>query len=290
MTFGSVNGSYLILKQRLAVHVGGDAIADITVQPPPTSNDELSFLRLVAWAYTLIHEAGRVPLNFLKELPPLSAYGPILPYIRGLRTWISHNLSLAKDSDLKTISIAFTWFKRTCGVGTPASSTQWQACFSGLCTDLSALLSGAIAGCDALDSEDDGPRLVEELKKRLQRNWDAYRFDSYVEGAKKKLGYGGIDTVIFRQRHLESWRKIVAIAEDGSIDRLLALRIEADMLELMADALPITAQELLEKARFTEPGQLVTAMLLLRRFAPQNASLSEILPAVLSNYSASGCV
>ncbi len=287
MTFGSVNGAYLTLKQRLAVHVGGDAIGEITVQPPPNSNDELSFLRLVSWAYTLIHEAGRVALNFLKELPPSSSYEPILPHVRGLRTWISHNLSLAKDSDRKAIAAAFGWFRRTCGVGTPASPEQWQACFSGLCTELTILLNAAIRACDSLDSRDDGARLTQELNKRLQRNWDAYRFDSYVETAKRRLGYGGLNTVVFRQRHLDNWRKIVAIAEDGAIDRLLALRIEADLLLLMGDALPVTTSEILEKARFTDPAQLGAAMMLMRRLSSPGLSLSETLGAVLSEYLAS---
>lgn len=264
MTFGTVHGNYLSLKKRLTIHIGPTALAEITVEPPRGADDELSFIRLVSWAYVLIHENGKVPLNFLKQLPPLDKFGKLLPHVRGLRTLMSHNLSFDKSADVATMQTAISWFKRTCGSGTPTNSEQWGRCFSQLCNDLSALMSGAISACDNLDSVDDGPRLVADLKTRINLQWDAYLFDSYVEKASERLGFLGIDVVTFRSSHLDSWRKVVATSEDDSRSRLVTLRVEADLLNFMAGALPFTSDELQQHLNLNGPAELAAAMLMIR--------------------------
>ena len=242
MNFGALSAKYLQLRQRLAIHFGPTALADITIPPPSGSSDELSFIRLVGWVYVLLQETGKVPLNFLKQLPPISSSEKILPEVERLRTWSSHNLYLSKDNDLKTLKIAQGWFKRCCGVGTPNSENHWDACFSKLCADTLGLLTNAIEACDALDSDVDGSRLIADLQRRLNRNWEAYRFDTYVQSAVAQLGFSGFDLVSFRKRHLDNWRALVMSSEETGVDRLLTLRIESDVLRTMADALPSTAQ------------------------------------------------
>ena len=44
---------FLQLRRRLAVYAGQGALPDITIDPPRGTSDELSFLRMVAWAYVL---------------------------------------------------------------------------------------------------------------------------------------------------------------------------------------------------------------------------------------------
>lgn len=264
MTFGGLSSNYLALRKRLSVYFDPHILAEITVEPPKGTRDELSFIRLVAWGYVLIYETGKIPLSFLKQLPPLDEHGKLLPYVRGLRTWTSHNLFFDKNHDLSTIREAVMWFKRTCGTGTPATAVHWGKCFEQLCQDLSSLLTKAISACDALHSEYDGPRLIEELKGRLDRHWDAYQFDSYVENARTRLGYSGLDIVAFRTKHLDSWRKIVAISEDGAIDRQLNLRIESDLLNTMAYALPLTSQELLKQFKLYGAPEITVVMLIMR--------------------------
>lgn len=281
MSFGTVMSSYTMLKKRLSILVESQVLADITVETPKGTDDELSFIRLVSWAYVLIHESGKVPLDFLKQLPPLNESGRVLPYVRVLRTWTSHNLSLDKTTDLKTMKEAVTWFRRTCGVGSPADPNQWGKCFSQLCDDLSSLLAGAVSACDNLEVETDGARLVQELKSRIDRQWEAYRFDSYVSNAIDLLGFTGIDVVAFRKRHLDSWRKVVSVAQDSDIDRLISLRIEADLLKMMADALPISAKELSNKLVFTEPDDLAAAMFVIQAQRTEGgSSLPELLKLI----------
>ncbi|SEK73205.1 hypothetical protein SAMN05444354_102192 [Stigmatella aurantiaca] len=278
MTFGAISVKHIQLRQRLAVHIGSNVLPDITILPPAGTDDELSFIRLVGWAYVLLQETGKVPLNFLKELPPMSSSDKLLPQVERLRTWTSHNLYFSKDHDLKILRGAQAWFKQYCGTGTPHSPVHWEACFNQLSGDVLAVLTGAISACDALDSEIDGPRLVESLQLRLNRNWEAFRFDAYVHKAMTQLGFQGIDVVSFRKRHLDSWRKLVATTEDFAIERLLTCRIESDVLALMADALPVNAQELLVNLGLKTPIDVAAAMLIIRQ---QRSSESLDLPSLL---------
>lgn len=278
MNFSSVQGQYASLKRRLVVHFDAGALADITVDVPRGENDELSFLRLVAWAYVAINETGKVPLGFLKELPPLSNYGPLLPHVHALRTWMSHNLSFTKERDLGTLKNATSWFISTCGKGTPSTSQDWEKCFTTLCGELSALFSNAVDACDAFSSDTDGPPLIDELKKRIDRKWEAYRFDQYVLDAAARLGYSGLDAVSIRQRHLDQWRQVVAAAEDQSIDRLLTLAVEASLLRFMGDALPLTSQEMLKQITCDHPTKLAAVMLIILQQSP-DVGLTDIINA-----------
>ncbi|QAT84798.1 hypothetical protein EJ065_3234 [Corallococcus coralloides] len=278
MTFGALSAKYLSLRQRLAVHLGPEALLDISIPPPVGTEDELSFIRLVGWTYVLLQETGRVPLNFLKELPPINHPAKLLPEVEKLRTWASHNLHTAKEQDLATLKAAQAWFRKQCGTASPNSPTHWNACFTQLSHDVLNLLTNAISACDALDSEIDGPQLVDSLKSRIERNWEAYRFDKFVNDVTSRFGYTGIEAVSLRKRHLDGWRKVVATADTNSIESLLTLRIEADVLTLMSSALPVSAQELLTQMKFTTPAQLATCMIILKQHSPlPTASISELM-------------
>jgi hypothetical protein len=137
----------------------------------------------------------------------------------------------------------------------------------------------ALSACDALGAPEDGPRLLEELKRRVQRDWEAYRFDPIVVEAAARLGFDGLDVVGFRGRHLDSWRKVVAVADDGAIQPLLERRIEKDLLDLMGGALPLSAREFLERVPQWTPAELGALMLALRSAGLAKATVADLLAA-----------
>lgn len=263
MNFSALQETHRQLRLRLRVHAGGQAFTEATVSLPTAEDDEISFIRLVVWAYVLFQETGRVSLRFLKELPPFSN-SEFPPEIVFLRTWATHNLLPEKESDNTKLKLAWGWLKQACGSSTPSKPADWSACFSHLCDSVGTVLISALAACDSLDSPVDGPRLRTELKKRLERNWDAYRFDEYVVSAAARLGFDGIEPVAFRARYLDAWRKVVAVADDASIERLLNQRIEKDLLDMMNGALPTTSREIFEKLALEDPRELGILMLALR--------------------------
>jgi hypothetical protein len=278
VNFVDAQGSYLKLQQRLAIAMGEPVLLEVKVDPPRGDADELSFQKVVAWAYIVLHETGRIPLNFLKELPPFSQFGALLPHVRDLRTWISHNLALDKAGDRSTLGNAFLWLRTVCGTTNPKSQEDWRKCISALCRDLSNTLDLSIASSENLLSKEDGPRLVEEFRKRLSANWDAYKFDPYVDKSRKLFGYMGLDVVEFRKRHLTAWRSVVEAAEPSKRDELLTLRIEADLLSQMANALPWPAAKALARVKLNSGAELAGAMLLIRRAAEENrADIARVL-------------
>lgn len=286
MTFGAVEEAYRQLRLRLQVQVGGGACAEITVAHPERANDELSFLRLVTWSYVLVQEAARVSLRFLKELPPF-APGELLPEVAYLRTWAAHNLLPEKDSDSKKLRLAWAWLREACGVDRPRTEAEWGACFARLCGVVGEVLGNAIRACEAFDRQEDGPRLVTELKMRVDKNWDAYHFDSFVTAAATRFGYAGLDAVQFRRRHLDSWRRVVASASEDAPERLIVRRIEADLLDLMNDALPAEAREFVARLKLEDTRELTAFLLAVRRRCATRDELGALLEQVARELSAS---
>jgi hypothetical protein len=230
----------------------------------------LSFQKVVAWSYVVLFETGKISINFLKELPPVNQFGALLPHVRDLRTWISHNLALDKPADRKTLANALLWLRNTCGTTNPKSAEHWRKCNGALSSEITGTLESALLASDNLFSPEDGPRLVEELRKRLSGNWEAYLFDQYAAEAAKLLGYTAIDVVAFRKRYLSNWRSVVESADPARREELLRLRIEADMLTEMANALPLAAAQALARAKLNAGAELGAAMLLIRQAARNN--------------------
>ncbi|MES2298968.1 MAG: hypothetical protein V4582_18120 [Pseudomonadota bacterium] len=242
MSFAPISSDFLVLRKRLLLAIGANAMTDITIAQPTGDDEELSFIRLVAWAYVLLHESGKISLNFLRRLPPWQG-GELLPYVRALRTWTSHNLSFDREVDVQTMRISVQWFAAACGVGTPTNAVHWKKCFEKLSTDLHSVIKSAILTCDLFDDPVDGNNLKKELQEKLDRNWDAHKFDRYAEAVFERLGYSGFDVVAFRNRHLNNWRQIVSASTPDQIDRNLTIRIESDILRSLMDALPVSIEE-----------------------------------------------
>ncbi len=244
MSFSRAQVAYLQLRRRLTACVSEGVLPDITIEPPKNPVDELAFLRLVAWSYTVLHETAKLSLGVLRHLPPLrDRSGPLLPHVRALRTWTSHNLAFNSKSDVVTIRSAIAWFRANCGTGTPSTNEHWSQCFDVLSSDIASLLEQAVNACDAFEDPIDGKGLKEEFERRLERNWEGFRFDAFVEAACKLLGYAGVDVVSFRNKQLRAWREVVELSEPDAICTNLTKRVEADLLHLMGEAAPLTGEE-----------------------------------------------
>lgn len=266
MTFATLHSHFITLRRRLAVHVK-PALAEITVDAPRGDADELSFMRLVAWSYIVLNESARIPLGFLKALPPWSTAAALLPHVGALRTAMSHNLAFDSARDVKTMRAASDWYSKSCGVGSPVSDGHWKACFDALISELSQVLSLAIQACDQLADPIDGSRLVIELQLRLDRDWPGYVFDSYVDRAVENFGYG-LNAVEVRGLHLATWRKVVTTAKEDRIEQVLTQRIEADILDYMCNALPASADEIAKLLRYEDQAALAAALMALRASGP----------------------
>ena len=264
MTPSDLNNLYEKLRQRVSIHVP-DCCAHISVRLPSDFNDELAFYLLVIWAYALLNEAAKTPIKYLTNLPPLRRDDDSLRNdVSSLRTYVVHNLNIEKKRDRKTYESSHRWFKNACGQGTPLETSHYQSCCRVLAENLETTLNGAIQACDLLDDEQDQKRLVGDLQKAIDSEWDAHLFDPFVEKCASRLGNPALDLLAIRKRHLEAWRLAVKEADENERERALELRIEATLLTAIGDALPLNAKEASSRLAIAGSDALVAALLLLR--------------------------
>ena len=272
---------YQRLRTRVSIHLP-KGCAEISLPLPADLRDELAFYRLVNWGYVLVNEAARIPLAFLTSLPPLRADNSFRKEITTLRTYVAHNLDIAKERDQRTYTFVHRWFKEACGRGLPDSAEHYGDCCSYLAGRLREVLGGAIEACDLLDAPEDGPRLVADLRERIDLVWDAHRFDPIVEQCAARLGNPGLDLLALRSRHLDKWRRALSEAEESERERVLEQRIEADLLEAIGDVLPQTVRESLQRAAASAEAT-VAGLLLLRESRRLGAmTLAQIVEHVSS--------
>ena len=192
MTAVDLANRYDQLRQRLAMHVPA-ACGEVSVPLPANLNDELAFYQLVNWGYIVLNEAAKVPISFLTALPPLKANSELRTEVGKMRTFVAHNLDVTSKSDLKTRSFAHSWFRSACSIGSPIDAAHFASCSEYLGKRLEQALRGAVEACDALDDPIDGPALVNDLRSRIDLNWEAHRFDPIVAEIAYTLGNPGLD-------------------------------------------------------------------------------------------------
>ena len=262
MTPIDLGNLYQTLRTRVSIH-SPNGCAEISLPLPSDFSDELAFYRLVIWGYALVNEAAKIPLAFLTNLPPLKADSSLRNEMSTLRTYVAHNLDISKKRDQKTYAFVHRWFKEACGRGSPDSAAHYGDSCIYLAGRLQEALNGAIEACDLLDDPEDGPRLVADLKDRIDLVWEAHRFDPMVAECAARLGNPGLDLLAIRSKHLDKWRRVLAEAAENERERILEQRIEADLLEAIGDTLPRTIRENLQRVAASADAT-VAALLLLR--------------------------
>lgn len=281
--FLELQGLHRELGLRLRTHAGVSTFPDVTVKHPDREDDELSFIRLVIWCYVVVNESGRVALRFLRDLPPLKDVD-LLPEASILRTWATHNLLPEKESDRKKLRQSWAWFRDACGTQQPSSEQEWRACFGTLASRAQDVFERALRASEALGTQEDGQRLREELSRRVERDWEAHRFDPIVVKVAGTLGFSGIEAKKLRERNLDAWRKVVAVADDGRAEDLLERRIEKDVLDLMNGALPLSAREVLELAPGWGPPEFGALMLALRSSRASKRAATGLLSEAVKQF------
>lgn len=268
MTFSALNVSVTVLRGSLASFVGPSALAEISVRPPVDGDGEISFLRLVAWSYVLIFEAGRASIPFLlRSSGTYDEKRESLELIRDLRTWCFHNLGFASDRDRELSRRVHRWFLDACGQSPPDRHRSWNACFDRLCS----LVSEIVGQCqqavnDVLSSPDDGKVLIDDLRRRIDRHWPPHEFDELVGDLAFRLGIH-IDVVKFRRHRVDMWRSLLLdIPEEDDPVEVVARRIERDLLEYEDGALPIGGREVMERLGLSPGPEVGDALRLARKF------------------------
>ena len=269
MKFAELNAHYVQLRGSLRTFVGESALREISVTPP-ANEDEASFLRLIAWGYALLFEGGGVTVPFMLKLPSTTDTQELDPVesrqlLHDLRTWSFHNLGF---SDLRTAQMSrkvSLWFIEHGGSNPPNSAKNWRRCFQRLCSEIAAVIAHCKGAVElVLTSEEDGVRVINDLKRRLDRNWPDYKFDQLVSDCTVRIGRS-LDIVRFRKNKIAGWREFLnAIPESDSPETLIARLIERDVLNHFENLLPIDGEDVMSTLG-VRPGPIVGEALLYAR-------------------------
>ena len=267
MSFEEVLRCHQRVNELSRTLLGRPAFGDLHVPIPDPARPEPGFIRATSWLYCLYFEAGRVSLTFLRRLG--EAYSLLerdttdkhVEVVRCLRTELHHNLGFA-DSDQAARSAAEGWRRKACGTAMPLDDGQWRKCYDCLVDDAARFLGSIDDVVRRIEADGDQAQLhIDDWLRRLQRSWLAAAFDPLVDESKCRLGRDALSTVVFRQRHVDRWRKQLDLLEDGfDFDYEATRLIEKTLLDEDSVVLPITGRDIIESLGI-KPGPRVGELL-----------------------------
>ena len=269
MKFQELNAEVVSLRQSLGVFVSERALEEIVLRPP-ISDDEASFLRLVAWSYVFVFEAGRLTIPYLVKLSSGQELSEkrareACELIHDLRTWSFHNLGFTSRHGAKVSRRVQKWFMADGNLSPPNTRIAWRKCFERLCSETHAIVlhcKGAIA-VNTTDNEE-GEGWFADLRSRLSTNWSNMKFDEVLGDISARLGQT-IDVPEFRASRVENWRTFLQDVppNDNPEGRLLRF-IERDLLDYREPILPIDSNDVMLALELA-PGQRIADALSLAR-------------------------
>lgn len=251
MTFADLNASFSDLRDGLRAQVGPEAIGDLHIRPPSSDSDEGSFLRLTAWCFALLFEAGRITVPFLLDLnrpgTDSTRHKETRVVVQRLRTALSHNLGFIDDHDLDIRRAVSGWFLDAAKVISPMSANEWHACFQKLCGDVRDLvLHCNLVLSTVATSIEDRDFIFDDLRRRLNRDWEPYQFDRLIEDSAARIGEK-INARSFRDRRIGEWRKfLAALPEDVNPVIEMERLIDGEVAHHFQTQLPVRTQDLME--------------------------------------------
>ena len=248
MKFDELNAEFVGLRNLLRTFVDENALGEITIQPP-VGDDEASFLRLVAWSYAALFEAGRIAIPYLLALPAKSGVSDANAarrLVSDLRTSSFHNLELESNRNSEIYRRMSLWFIENCGANPPSDSVCWRKCFERLCDEVGKVLSRCKSVLESALSDADAERIKDDLRRRLERNWPAHEFDAIAVDAATRIGQR-LDVRKFRDSRISAWREFLdAIPESDDPESQVTRLIERDVLAHFEDMLPFDGRDVMD--------------------------------------------
>jgi hypothetical protein len=198
----------------LNVNISGIQLFEkISVEEPKLPEDELHFVKLVAWSYIFFVESFpalyKQISSTLRSSDALShkRVGEVYLNVHALRTVQGHNLKVSSSDDQKKVTLVAIW-KATHG-GTPF---DWATCCEALCTQMTEvinILQGTIQ--KLLSDPEDFEQFRVDLLFSIERTWEPHSFDRIIEDAAERIGIKGLDVKKYRDGRIKEWRDSVSL-------------------------------------------------------------------------------
>lgn len=208
MTFGDVEVACQSLREKLRQSTG-ITLSEVSVERPSDPEDELHFVRLVAWGYVFLVEVASTPIRHIQTI--LRGANPrehkkvadAVRLVRNLRTSQAHQLSDGSSSDLATKNFVSQWLAINDG------DQRWPTRIRLLCGSICEAIGAIIEKWDALTADEPSRAdAVAALLSAVDRQWPPHLFDRFLEEAATELGINGMDYPLYRALRMDDWRKL----------------------------------------------------------------------------------
>lgn len=245
MKFADLLASSDRFRTLLKSTTGRDLIAQVSLDVPTGSSDEISFYKLVLWSCAFWNEAcqpaGRHVLSIVKNTS-ISEYkvaSGAFATVQNLRTVLAHNLNPVDKGDQRKAEQARIWLLAEGG-----DPPNWATCISSLCSSMTAALTILADRWETISgSPEDAAIGVQRLTFAMDREWPGHIFDRMIEQAAAKHRLSGLDPVAFRDPRLAGWRKLsemFATREDAEI--AVQRAITQELSGIFGGAQPLESQ------------------------------------------------
>ena len=267
MSFENILQSHQRINALARSLIRRPAFSELNVRLPSSEDPELGYIFAISWLYCFYFEAGRISLTFLRKLGEnysilnRESSRQHIETVRSLRTELHHNLGYL-GSDLTARITVESWRRRVCGTAFPQTPNEWEICYDNLIDESDAFLKGIDQVVRHIESnKHNADQLLDEWLRRLSRDYPLNLIDQLIDNAKLRLGRQALNTIAFRNKHVNQWRKSLDLLNDDFHFEFEVTRlIEKTLLEDDSVILPITSIDLINYFGL-QPGPKVGAFL-----------------------------
>lgn len=218
----------------------------LTLPPPRFDSASLGFYLCVDWLYELYSEAGRVGVDFLRELGQRLGLEVAAVNQHFQLLFAMQECQRTKEPAPASFELVGRWFSESCATKNPAQEEDWDKC-------LRALLEEALAFQEILQqmvtviAEDESrPEICQEWRTQLERTPSPQDFDALITEVANDFGMVSLDVPSFRQLHYRVWRhRLRRLRSDHDFSTAARQLVEQSLLEDSQQNMPISAQDLL---------------------------------------------
>ena len=241
MSFAHVRSGAAELRQLIRESTGRDLLAAISLEEPVEPEDELHFIKLIAWCYGLLIEAGPAIFRHLQALTRLhnpsaaEEFQNARQSVLNLRTVKFHNLLSESADDERKKRHARIWLLSNGG-----EPINWTFC----CNALSIQVVTAIkivhsTWIRTIALEEDRDNAVGRMLLAVDNKWPAYIFDEMLERAAHEIGVKGLDIVQFRSNRLNQWQELASYFQTPELAQAGVERaVKAELMTLFGPEKP----------------------------------------------------
>jgi hypothetical protein len=232
----------------------GPVFGPISLNLPKLEPAELGFIRVVSWLFVGYFEIGKLGTEFLSELAVtfnISTDQLNLTHrkrVQQLRTYCQHNLKPDEAHTKEIQSACEGWFTENCGTPAPSDNTHWERILLALISEARFYFGGLEKVLRKIEQSESREQILGQWALRISRFHAPHEFDKVVAAVAADFGRESFDSVKFRKRYYDRWRKEFEVrTDDCDFEREARKLIEHALLSELENVLPINGTDIMRE-------------------------------------------